>query len=201
MQNNKKNPNTKSRILSVEETNARIEKEFAEQDAKTEDSPPKSGDSNVLETSMRSSSSVVEQAIGNFSEETAEGSDGLPLHESKGNYFPADSHATDENAKKLLTRHIRYSKKRVQNPSLLLNDLTELGMFGELAEDQRHTTMPFEDVRRLVTTMRMAELILNERIQNKQKADNYPNMLVTPSAEWYVVLQGTTSTLVVPVLI
>jgi hypothetical protein len=43
-------------------------------------------------------------------------------------------------------------------------------MFGELSDDQRHVTMPFEDVHRLVTTMRMAEVILNERIQNKRKA-------------------------------
>ncbi len=43
-------------------------------------------------------------------------------------------------------------------------------MFGELSEDQSHITMPFEDVHRLVTTMRMTEVILNERIQNKRKA-------------------------------
>ncbi len=40
-------------------------------------------------------------------------------------------------------------------------------MYGELAEDQ---CMPFEDVHRLVTTMRMADVILNDRIQNKRKA-------------------------------
>ncbi len=44
-------------------------------------------------------------------------------------------------------------------------------MFGELSDDQRHITVPFEDVHRLVTTMRMAEVILNERIQNKRKAE------------------------------
>ena len=43
-------------------------------------------------------------------------------------------------------------------------------MYGELSEDQSHVTMPFEDVHRLVTTMRMTEVILNERIQNKRKA-------------------------------
>jgi hypothetical protein len=42
-------------------------------------------------------------------------------------------------------------------------------MYGELSEDQSRVTMPFEDVHRLVTTMRMAEIILNERIQNKIK--------------------------------
>ena len=43
-------------------------------------------------------------------------------------------------------------------------------MYGELSEDQRHITMPFEDVHRLVTTMRMSEVILNELVQNKRKA-------------------------------
>ncbi len=42
-------------------------------------------------------------------------------------------------------------------------------MYGELSEDQGHVTMLFKDVHRLVTTMRMAEIILNERIQNKRK--------------------------------
>jgi hypothetical protein len=42
-------------------------------------------------------------------------------------------------------------------------------MFGELSEDQSLVTMPFKDVHRLTTTMRMAEIILNERIQNKRK--------------------------------
>jgi hypothetical protein len=38
MLNNKKEPNAESRIPSVDETNARIEKEFAKQYAKTENS-------------------------------------------------------------------------------------------------------------------------------------------------------------------
>jgi hypothetical protein len=43
-------------------------------------------------------------------------------------------------------------------------------MYGELSEDQLHITIPFENVHRPVTTMRMTEVILNERIQNKRKA-------------------------------
>jgi hypothetical protein len=43
-------------------------------------------------------------------------------------------------------------------------------MYGELSEDQSLVTMPFENVYRLTTTMRMEEVILNERIQNKRKA-------------------------------
>jgi hypothetical protein len=42
-------------------------------------------------------------------------------------------------------------------------------MYGELSEDQSHITMPIKDVHRLVTTMRMSEIILNERIQNRRK--------------------------------
>jgi hypothetical protein len=46
MPNNKKNP--KSRIPSIEEINAELAKEFAKQDPKAEDLPPKEGDSNIL---------------------------------------------------------------------------------------------------------------------------------------------------------
>ncbi len=38
-------------------------------------------------------------------------------------------------------------------------------MYGELSENNRHVNMPFEDVHRLVMTMRMAELVLNDRVQ------------------------------------
>ena len=87
----------------------------------------------------------------------------------KGSYFPDDSHETDKDASKFLTRTSRDSEKRLEKPSLLLEDLKDLGMYGELSEDQSYITMPFKDVHRLVTTMRMSEIILNERIQNKRK--------------------------------
>jgi hypothetical protein len=64
----------------------------------------------------------------------------------------------------------REQKSRVQNPSLLLNDLMELGMYGKLSEENCHINMPFEDVQILVTTMRMAEFILNDRVQTSRKA-------------------------------
>jgi hypothetical protein len=80
MRNDEKNPSAKSRIPSVDETTARIEKELTEQGAKTHEALPKSGESNVLETSMQSSSSVVEQTIGNLPKDPAVGSDGRPLH-------------------------------------------------------------------------------------------------------------------------
>jgi hypothetical protein len=53
---------------------------------------------------------------------------------------------------------------------LILDDLKELGMHGELSEDQSYVTMSFEDVHRLVTTMKMANVILNERVKDRQRA-------------------------------
>jgi hypothetical protein len=89
------------------------------------------------------------------SEEQTLGSDGRPLFEPKGIYFPTDSHETDERAKRVLADLQREQKSRVQNPSLLLNDLRKLGMYGELSDDNYHINMPFEDLHRLVTTMRI----------------------------------------------
>ncbi len=51
MPNNRKNP--KPRIPSIEETNAELEKESAQQDSKAEDLPPKEGDSKALDESMQ----------------------------------------------------------------------------------------------------------------------------------------------------
>ncbi len=134
MSNNKKS--LKTGILSAEETNARLEKEFSVQDSKVEELPLEKGDSNVLETSMQSSSSVTEQIGEIVSDGTVTGSDGRPLLEPKGTYFPADSHETDENARKFLSRLSCDSEKRFQNPSLLLEDFRGLWMYGELSEDQ-----------------------------------------------------------------
>ena len=121
MHNNKKNPKAK-RIPTVEETNAALAREFAEQDSKEKDPLSESG-SKALESSVQSNSSEAEKAGEMASEVNAMGSDGRPLHEPKGIYFPTDSHETDENAKKLLTRHICDSEKRFQTPPLLLDDL------------------------------------------------------------------------------
>jgi hypothetical protein len=98
------------------------------------------------------------------------GSDGRPLLEPEGSHFPTDSHESDEIAKKFLTSLQREMSPKFQNPSLLLDDLKELGMVGDLSDDGQHLTMTFEDVHRLVTTMRMAEVILNERVQTRRKA-------------------------------
>ena len=160
----------KSRTPSIEETNAKLAKEFAAQNSKAKDSLPKKSESNAPDENMQASSVTSENAEGTAPVESAFGSDQRPLCEPSGTLFPADSHETDKNAENFLTKIVRESNKRKENPPLLLEDLRELGMFGELSDDQRHITMPFEDVHRLATTVRMTEVILNERIQNKRKA-------------------------------
>jgi hypothetical protein len=112
----------------------------------------------------QSNSSEAEKAGEMASEVNAMGSDGQPLREPEGIYFPTDSQETDENANKLLTKLMRDSEKRFQNPPLLLDDLKGLGMGGDLSDDHHLVTMSFEDAHRLTTTMRMSEIILNQRI-------------------------------------
>jgi hypothetical protein len=94
------------------------------------------------------------------------------LFEPTGLIFPTDTHETDARAKKVLADLQREQQSRVQNPSLLVDDLRELGMHGELFDDNNYINMPFEDVHRLVMTMKMAELILNDRVQSHRREKN-----------------------------
>ncbi len=64
----------------------------------------------------------------------------------------------------------REMTSRFQDRPFLLEDLKGLGMAGDLSDDAQHLTMTFEDVHRLVTTTRMGEVIVNERVQNSRKA-------------------------------
>jgi hypothetical protein len=148
---------------------------------------PQGDESAAFESSNQNSSSMEEESREVSSEEQTLGSDGRPLFEPTGIFFPTDSHETDERAKRVLADLQRQQKSRVQNSSLLLDDLRELGMYGELSDDNCHINMPFEDVHRLVTTMRMAELILNDRVHANRKekmaeiktqldAEHCPNM-------------------------
>ena len=102
MSNNKKNP--KSRTLSVEETNALLEKEFAEQGSKVEESPPKKGESKAPDEPMATSSVLVDKSEVITPDISALGSDQRPLRETPGQIFPSDSHETDEHAKKFLAK-------------------------------------------------------------------------------------------------
>jgi hypothetical protein len=187
MQNDKTNPTARSLVPSVDETTAMLEREETEQDAKTLGLSPKGVESTAFNAPMQKSSSVEEESREFGSKEQTLGSDGRPLFEPTGLFFPTDSHETDDRAKRVLADLQREQKSRVQNPSLLIDDLRELGMYGELSDDNCHINMPFEDVHRLVTTMRMAELILNDRVQVNRKdkmaeiktqldADHCPNV-------------------------
>ncbi len=62
MPNNKKNP--KTRMLSVEETNAALEKEFAEQGSQAGDLPTTQGKSEAPDEPLQSSSVVAENRVG-----------------------------------------------------------------------------------------------------------------------------------------
>ena len=83
-------------------------------------------------------------------------------------FLPADSSEMDSRANKVIDDLGRYQNSRAHHPSLLLEDLKKLGMAGELSEDNKFATTSF--VHRLVTTMKMAELILNDTVQSERKA-------------------------------
>ncbi len=85
--------------------------------------------------------------------------------------MPPNCEETDDHAQKILDNLQRGRESRGQNYSLISDDLKELGMFGELSEDQDYVTMSFEDVHRLVTTMKMANVLFNERVQVRRRAN------------------------------
>ncbi len=73
--------------------------------------------------------SVDEKSRGASSEEDQVGQDGRYLFNLKGPVFPSDTYETDDRAKKVLADLQREQKFRVQSPSLLVDDLKELGMY------------------------------------------------------------------------
>ncbi len=156
MQNDKTNPPASSLVPSVDKTTAVLEKEEAEQDAGMQRLSFKSVESTAFNASMQEKSSVDEKSREASSEEQQVGPDARYLFETARPIFPTDTHETDDRAKKVLADLQREQKSRVQNSSLLIDDLRELGMYGELSDDNCYINMPFEDVHRLVMTMRMA---------------------------------------------
>jgi hypothetical protein len=89
--------------------------------------------------------------------------------EQIGPFFPAESPEFDSRAKRVLNELVRFRDSRTHNRPMLLDDLKELGMAGELSEDGKFVTMSFEDSHRLVMTMKMAELILNDTVHSDRK--------------------------------
>jgi hypothetical protein len=163
MQNDKKNSNP-----------AAIE---AEQKREEEaESLPQGDKSATFESSNKSSSSVNLEESKDLSNDRSEDEGNQAAHSDQGEAYvplvPPNCEETDDHAQKIPDNLQRGRESRIQNHSLIIDDLKELGMFGELSEDQDYVTMPFEDVHkyRLVTTMKMANVILNERVQVRRRA-------------------------------
>ena len=74
-------------MLSVEETNAMLEKEFAQQDSKAEESPPKEGEFKALDESMQTSSVLADKSEEIAPDISTFGSD-RPLRETPGKLLP-----------------------------------------------------------------------------------------------------------------
>ncbi len=92
MPNGKKNTGKKTGLLSVEETNAMLAKELADDALKEQGSPPKSAEPKALEEPHPKIVSEEDQVGSSASTELGHGSDGRPLREPEGSIFPTNSH-------------------------------------------------------------------------------------------------------------
>ncbi len=146
-----------------------LAQEHAEEELKEQGLLPTSGKPKAPEVPFSTSVSVEDQVGSSASTELEFGSDGRPLHEPEGSIFPTNSHESDKTVKRLLTGLHREANSRFQGRSLLLEDLKGLGMAGDLSDDSQFVTMPFEDVHRLVTTMRMAEIIRTKEFRTTER--------------------------------
>jgi hypothetical protein len=160
MQSDKNKSSSRSRqVPSVEETTAAI---TAEQDREEA--------ANSLHQKQYSSSVNLERSH-DSSNEQSEDHGKLAAHSGQDVLLvPRNCQETDGRAQKILNNLQRGRESRIRNHSLILDDLKELGMYGELSEDQNYVTTSFEDLHRLVTTMKMANVILDERVQESRKA-------------------------------
>ena len=70
-------------MLSVEETHAMLEEEFAEQNSKAKESPPKEGEPKALDEAMQTSPSKAEKVEETLSEVNAMGSKKDPCTNQK----------------------------------------------------------------------------------------------------------------------
>jgi hypothetical protein len=170
MQNDKNKSTSRSRrVLSVEETTAAITAEQEREE--TANSLPQGDKSATFETSNQPSSSENMERSQDLSDDRSEDQGNRAARSGQDvPLMPPNCQATDDHAQKILDNLQSGRESRIQNHSLIINDLKELRMFGELSEDHDYVTMPFEDVHRLVTTMKMANVILNERVQVRRRA-------------------------------
>jgi hypothetical protein len=170
MQNNKKSSTSRSRrVPSVEETTAALTVEQEREESA--ESLPQGDKSATFENRKQSSSSVNLERSHDSSNDQSEDQGKQAAHSGQdGPLVPRNCQETDDRAQKILDNLQRGRESRIQNHSLILDDLKELGMHGELSEDQNYVTTSFEDLHRLVTTMKMANVILNERVHDRRKA-------------------------------
>ena len=173
MQNDKNKSNSRSRrVPSVEETTAAI---TAEQDLEEAANLLAQGGKSATPKDLnQSSSSVNLEGSQDFSNDQSEDQGKYAAYSKQAEpaepLVPRNCQKTDERTQRILDNLQRVRETRSQNHPLILDDLKELGMYGELSEDQNYVTMAFEDVHRLVTTMKMANVILNERVQDRRRA-------------------------------
>ncbi len=117
-------------MQSVEETNAALAKELADDALKEQESLPKSGESKASEAPPPKAVSVENRVGSSVSAEVELESDGRPLHEPEGSIFPTNSHESDKTAKNLLTGLQREMTSRFHDRPLLLEYLKGLEWLG-----------------------------------------------------------------------
>jgi len=116
MPNGKKNTGKKTGLLSVEETNAMLAKELADDALKEQGSPPKSAAPKAPEEPHPKAVSEEDQVGSSASTGLGLGSDGRPLREPEGSIFPTDSHESDETAKKTLNEFRAGNEFQISGP-------------------------------------------------------------------------------------
>ena len=98
MPNEKKNAGKKKGLLSVEETNAMLAQELADDALREQGSAPNSAEPKALEEPHPKTVFEEDQVGSSASTELELGSDGRPLRELEGSIFPTDSHESDATA-------------------------------------------------------------------------------------------------------
>jgi hypothetical protein len=134
----KKNSTSRSRrVPSVEETTAAITAEHEREEAA--ESLPQSDKSATFKSSNQSSSSENMERSQDPSNDRSKDQGKQPTRSRQDEVFvplvPPDCQETDGSAQKILENLQRNRDSRVQNHSLLIDDLKDLRMIGELSED------------------------------------------------------------------
>ena len=138
MQSDKKNLTTRSRrVLSVDATIAATTAEHKREEAA--DSLPPGSKAATFETFSESSSSGNVEGSQDLSNEQSQDQGKQSARSGQNKIFvplvPSDCQDTNDRAEKIMKGLQRDRESRVHNHSLIIEDLKDLGMFGELSED------------------------------------------------------------------